>query len=110
MSTICPYCQHHINCLQCDHGICEACGADLWAEDAIPFTDEPLLLSKARDRWLEDPEARRIYEESEPDHQEKRLRIIRRWGKSLQVSPDDVEYSPPELGDMLRRTPRRERR
>jgi len=40
MVTItCPFCQHRIQCLQCDNGICEACGADLWAEEAIPFTD-----------------------------------------------------------------------
>ena len=39
MSTICPHCGHRIRCLQCDNGICEACGADLYAEDSIPFTD-----------------------------------------------------------------------
>jgi len=40
VSTItCPYCGHRIVCLQCDNGICEACGTDLWADEAIPFTD-----------------------------------------------------------------------
>ena len=27
----CPDCGHRIGCVQCDHGICEACGADLYA-------------------------------------------------------------------------------
>ena len=142
MTTTCPFCQHHIQCLQCDNGICEACGADLWAEDAIPFTDtsapnydtllealsgksewfqispqhyeliasgatatpeemefvermlpiqreaitgthrtdnETITLTEARDRWLENPEAQRIYEESEPAYQAER--IIQRGGE-----------------------------
>jgi len=40
-AVTCPICQHRIACLQCDNGICEACGADLWAEENIPFAEEP---------------------------------------------------------------------
>ena len=40
MSAVtCPYCGHRIACLQCDNGICEACSADLWSDEAVPFTD-----------------------------------------------------------------------
>ena len=36
-----------------------------------------ISLEEVRSRWLENPEARRIYEESEPAYQLARLRIIR---------------------------------
>ena len=36
-----------------------------------------ISLEEARSRWLENPEARRIYEESEPAYQLARLRIMR---------------------------------
>ena len=111
MTITCPFCQHRIKCLQCDNGICEACGADLWAEDAIPFTapltpnelefmermlpiqreaitgthttdNETITLEEAREKWLKNPEAQRIYEESEPAYQAERIiQILKRGGE-----------------------------
>ena len=57
-----------------------------------------ISLKEVRSRWLENPEARRIYEESEPAYQLARLRIIR--GLTQQELAELVGTHQPSIARM----------